>query len=756
MANLFRKIRLFYKLLLVVIAAPLLLVALLAIRSLQNNPENFLYSPAAVVVFMLALTCVLLAITFIRRIFSGLHTVREIVNNLSSGSYQKNEKMSGTAEIITIANGLNTLADSLKNKAGFVSRISAGDLEATAAELNEHDMLDKALIGIKENLIRLKAEEQQRAWTTDALGKFVDILRINKDLKELSNAIIINLVQTLRANQGAIFIITKDQEGNEYLEMEACYAYNKTKHLTKKIEIGNGVIGQAYLEKQTVHLKNVPDDFVRITSGLGDANPRNILIIPLQMNEVVTGIIELAAFHDFPRHEIDFAERIGENIAHTITTFKVAENTKMLLKKAGEHAEQMRSQEEELRQNQEELQATQEEISRKYEALFGQLKALNYESKFDQLLSITFARKRNVEYYFDIIRNQILTFAEDTMIREAMQLFASAFQAIGINVPEEKITPVKKHVLRYYEKEFIPRLNDNTNKAHVAENYFPKSIKALILQHLYISNNPYPTGKKSLCNDAGDGSEYSRVHAIYHPLIRSYLEKFGYYDIFLLDKTGELVYSVFKEVDYATNVVSELYSKTNFGRIVREAIASKDKNFVKLIDFEMYDPSYGAPASFIARPVYEGETKIGIVVFQMPINKVNQILTGDNHWREDGLGKSGETFMVGSDYRLRSITRGLIESPDNYLALLKKQAYSDDTIRQIGKTGINILLENVKLDGVMKALQGTSGKQQERNAFGHECLYTFAPLNIPDVHWVIMSTLQEAEASQSIESLRKI
>jgi hypothetical protein len=415
----------------------------------------------------------------------------------------------------------------------------------------------------------------------------------------------------------------------------------------------------------------------------------------------------------------------------------------------------MRAQEEELRQNQEELQATQEEVSRKYTELFSKLKDLNRQSKFDQLLSITFAKKRNIEYYFDIIRNQIITFSEDKMILDAMRAFAAAFKTIDVNVSEKKLAAMNHSIIEYYKHEFIPRLNDNTNQIHQVEKYIPGETKAAILQYHYISNNAHPTGQKSMLNDPLDGSEYSKVHATYHPIIRSYLEKFGYYDIFLLDSiTGELVYSVFKEVDYATNMITGLYSTTNFGKVVQEVIASQDRDIVRLIDFETYAPSYNAPASFIAKPVYDGDIKIGIVVFQMPINKVNQILTGDNHWREDGQGDSGETFMVGSDYRLRSITRGMIENADRYLNALKRQGYADDVIRQIGKTGTNILLENVRLNCITKALNGKSGQQLEQNANGVESLYTYAPLAIVDVTWVIVSTLSDEEASERIESLR--
>jgi hypothetical protein len=213
--------------------------------------------------------------------------------------------------------------------------------------------------------------------------------------------------------------------------------------------------------------------------------------------------------------------------------------------------------------------------------------------------------------------------------------------------------------------------------------------------------------------------------------------------------------SVFKEVDFATSLLSGLYHKTNFGQVVKEAIESDDKDFIRLIDFEPYDPSYGAPASFIACPVYDDAEKIGILVFQMPINKINQILTGDHKWQEDGLGQSGETFIVGSDYKLRTLSRELIENPDNYLAALERMGYAPDIIRQIRKTSTSILLEKVQRESVTKALKGMTGTQLENDNRGIAMLNAFAPLSIPDVQWIIMSTMKEEEASLRINNLRE-
>lgn len=163
---------------------------------------------------------------------------------------------------------------------------------------------------------------------------------------------------------------------------------------------------------------------------------------------------------------------------------------------------------------------------------------------------------------------------------------------------------------------------------------------------------------------------------------------------------------------------------------------------MKLIDFEPYDPSYHAPASFIASAVYDGDEKMGVLVFQMPINKINQILTGDNKWRQDGLGDTGETIIIGHDYKLRSISRPLVENPVGHLSKLEQLNYTPAAIQQIRTMQTNILMEEIKTESVTRALKGRAGVLLEEDSFGEKVLTAYSPLDIGDVGWMIMSTMK--------------
>jgi len=247
----------------------------------------------------------------------------------------------------------------------FVREIEKGNLEATIEKSTSASELSDSLVSMRDQMKKFSLEEQERRWVNEGLAKFVDILRSkNESLEQFSSNIINNLVIYLKANQGALYLLNDDDPKHPYLEMQACYAYNRKKHLSQRIELGAGITGQAVLEKNTIYMTNLPNDYLKITSGLGEALPRNVLVTPMKIEERVFGVIEIASFQMLKKYEIEFVERLGESIASTVASVKVSERTTKLLQETQQQAEEMKSQEEEMRQNMEELTATQEGMQR--------------------------------------------------------------------------------------------------------------------------------------------------------------------------------------------------------------------------------------------------------------------------------------------------------------------------------------------------------------------------------------------------------
>jgi PAS domain S-box-containing protein len=183
----------------------------------------------------------------------------------------------------------------------------------------------------------------------------------------------------MKVNQGGVFLLNQPASGGDkFFEMAACVAYERKKFADKTILWGEGLVGRCALEKATIYMTDVPDDYVNITSGLGEATPKAVLLVPLKANDEIYGVIELASFHPFQQFEIEFVERLGESIALTISTVKTNIKTSKLLKETQIQAEKMAQQEEELRQNLEEMKATQEESERQALEMQGILDAIDH------------------------------------------------------------------------------------------------------------------------------------------------------------------------------------------------------------------------------------------------------------------------------------------------------------------------------------------------------------------------------------------
>lgn len=266
---------------------------------------------------------------------------------------------------------IKTQEDVLQQAALEISELNKEAEARTSPDNIQHEALASALTKVRNDMQEIARQEQERNWVTQGLARFVDILRSNnQDISELGDHIISELVRYLNANQGGLFILSQE-DGREdaHLELIACYAYGRKKHQQKRIEIGEGLLGQVYLEKEHIYLTDVPQNYVQITSGLGQSTPGSLLLVPLVINEEVYGVLELASFQKFKAYQIEFLNKLGESIASTISNVRASENNRRLLEESQVQAEQMRSQEEEMRQNMEELQATQEEMQRAQKAM---------------------------------------------------------------------------------------------------------------------------------------------------------------------------------------------------------------------------------------------------------------------------------------------------------------------------------------------------------------------------------------------------
>lgn len=325
---------------------------------------------------------------FIREVNNTVNEITRFASELTLGKLPASLKLGNTKELKGISALFNSFVDSLREKIRFASNLGAGIAENVLVPLSDEDKLSNAMLNMEKSLNmakeedrKYKAEEQKRAWANEGIAKFSEILRAQTDnLSTLSDQIILHLVKYLEANQGSIFLYNDTNDHDHHLELLSSFAYDRKKFIHKRIELGEGLVGTCALEKQTIYITDVPDNYIEISSGLGDAPPRNIIIVPMKTESNILGIMEIASFNLFKKYEIDFVEKIAQNIASTFASVKININTNRLLEQSKRQAEEMAQQEEEMRQNFEELQATQEESARKEAEIASLITAVDNSS----------------------------------------------------------------------------------------------------------------------------------------------------------------------------------------------------------------------------------------------------------------------------------------------------------------------------------------------------------------------------------------
>ena len=301
--------------------------------------------------------------------------LREKIDEMGLGIFAASQKDSKHKqdEIGDIYRSFKKLAVNLHNTALFADAIANNNFDFEYTMASDDDELGIALTNMRDELKKAKAAEQQQAeeqekeaWTANGIAIFNDLMRQDTtNLEALSRTFISKLTDYIGVVQGGVFILNDDDPEHLKYELKGAVAYKRIKNSEKEFEMGIGLVGQCAYEKAPIYLNEIPDNYMEITSGLGEANPKFILLMPAIMNDVVYAVIELASFSKIDEYKINFLSKISDAFSSTISMVKINSSTAKLLEESKDKADMLAEQSEVLKQSYEELRATQEDLARK-------------------------------------------------------------------------------------------------------------------------------------------------------------------------------------------------------------------------------------------------------------------------------------------------------------------------------------------------------------------------------------------------------
>jgi methyl-accepting chemotaxis protein len=373
----------------------------------------------------------------------------------------------------------------------------------------------------------------------------------------------------------------------------------------------------------------------------------------------------------------------------------------------------------------------------------------------DQLVSLRAAQADAISQYFNNTADNLRVAARNPTVIEAAKNFIAAFDTPS-SLPGLDAETSRNSLKPYYTGDFSQEYAKRNagQKADMLPILNQLSASSLALQSLYVAKNPNPLGSKNKLVSSPDGSVYSSIHVKFQPYADTIVQRYGLYDFFLVDpKTGSVVYTYFKELDFTTSLLNGPYAKTKLAEAFIAARDIKDENFIYLSDYAPYLPSYEDQAAFMSKPIIENGVVVSVLIVQVPIDKVNAAMTYTGKWKNVGLGASGETYLLGSDATPRSVSRFLLEDKAEFLKLIQKTGTSAELAKEIDAKNSNIGLQKLNSSGSKAAIGGQTGFGIYPDYRNISVLGAYQPLNILGQKWALMAEIDESEAFAPVTAL---
>jgi class 3 adenylate cyclase len=366
------------------------------------------------------------------------------------------------------------------------------------------------------------------------------------------------------------------------------------------------------------------------------------------------------------------------------------------------------------------------------------------EASERQLLGLQRSKSAMVKATFDSARNEVLSLAASSVVENASSDLRAAYRQLD----RETITPaMKADIEHFYNDEFASALMSHSSLVALEGSLLPSSTAGLYVDYHYMVNAPKPYGPRRLNQSATDHSAYGKAVEKYLPELEAEVDRLGLENITLVDpETMEVFFTIEQSTVVGTNLVTGPYSGTNMANLGRILAKSQIEGDYKVADFEMYLPSLGSPRAFIGTPIFDGPRVIAVMILKIPNDQIARILSGNRSWEAEGLGKSGEVYLLGPDQTMRTDSRFLIEDKDAFIKSLRRSTLTSGNVDKVERLGTTILTVPVKHEAASAALRGDSGLLRMEDYRGIPSLMAYGPVDLDSVRWGVIAKIDEAEA----------
>lgn len=356
-----------------------------------------------------------------------------------------------------------------------------------------------------------------------------------------------------------------------------------------------------------------------------------------------------------------------------------------------------------------------------------------------QLASVREGVALHIENYMQSQDDLLLAMAADKTVQDALVEFNTAFYKLSEQVPIDE-NVITNQLITHYQQYFLNQINfdiPGVAPQRAVKSYLPVGLNGRIAQYLFIIDNPHPVGEKDkMLFNPNHHFDYNVVHQKFHPTFRAFRTEFGLYDVFLVNLNGNLIHSDFKEKDFATNLKTGPYQDSGLGTAYQKALVLAAGE-IAFDDFRPFEPSFNNPAAFIATPVFVKGQKAGVLIIQLSIDKINHIMQFGGNFEQAGLGQSGESYLVGSDFKMKSDSRFLADI--------------DCPVVQSLNTTIGIF--EIRSTSVQEALAGKTGSGIIEDYRGVKVLSAYTPVEIFGTTWAVIAEKDKEEALAEVGTI---